>query len=274
MREQFSCELLQEAHVTLVEQLDVVNFIHTHGNALHAHAEGEAADLGRVVAVALYEFEDVRVNHAAAEQLDPSALLADAAAFAPALEATDGNIGAGFGEGKERREKARLHAGAEERLHGMVERALEVAEGDVAVYRQALDLMEHGRVSSIGSVTAMHFAGDHHAHRRWLALHGADLDRRGMRAQQQALALRLGFLSGDEQSVLRVARRMVGWKVQRLEVVVVGLDLGPGADGVSHGTEDVDDVIHRLDDGVLGANRAASAGEGDVELVTGDLRAA
>src|SRR5579859_4706963 len=103
MREQFSCELLQEAHVTLVEQLDVVNFIHTHGNALHAHAVGESADLGRVVAVALYEFKDVRINHAAAEQPDPSALLPDAVTFAHAIEATDGNLGAGFGEGKERR---------------------------------------------------------------------------------------------------------------------------------------------------------------------------
>src|SRR5579859_170450 len=154
MREQFSCELLQEAHVTLVEQLDVVNFIHTHGNALHAHAEGEAADLGRVVAVALYEFEDVRVNHAAAQQLDPPTLLADAAAFASTLEAAHGHIGAGFSEGKERREKARLHSGAEQRLHGMVERALEVAECNVAINRQALDLMEDRRVGGIGSVTA------------------------------------------------------------------------------------------------------------------------
>src|SRR5260370_8677652 len=86
MPEKFSCELLQKADITLIEQLDVINLIHAHGNALNAHAESEAADLGRVVAVAFDELEDVGVNHAAAQQFDPSPLLAAPAALAPALE--------------------------------------------------------------------------------------------------------------------------------------------------------------------------------------------
>ena len=75
------------------------------------------------------------------------------------------------------------------------------------------------------------------------------------------------MLAGDEERVLGVARRVVGRKVQRLEVVVVGLDLRAFAHRVAHGLEDGDDLVQRADDRVLGADGAANAGEGDVEAV-------
>ena len=40
----------QEAHVALIELLYVVQSIHQHGDTLHSHAEGETADLFRIVA--------------------------------------------------------------------------------------------------------------------------------------------------------------------------------------------------------------------------------
>ena len=105
------------------------------------------------------------------------------------------------------------------------------------------------------------------AHRRLHLLHGANLHRRSVGAQQQALALRLRFLTGDEQRVLGIARRMVRRKIQRLEVVVVGLDHRPFLNRVAEIAEDGDDLVHRLDHGMFGAERAANAGEGDVESV-------
>ena len=79
------------------------------------------------------------------------------------------------------------------------------------------------------------------------------------------------LLPGDEQRVLRVARRMVRRKVQRLEVVVVGLDLGTFADGVAHRLEDRDDLVHHAQHGMFDADRALDAGKRDVETLGGEL---
>ena len=102
-------------------------------------------------------------------------------------------------------------------------------------------------------------------------LHGANLHRRSVGAQQQAIARGLALLAGDEQRVLRVARGMVRRKVERLEVVVVGLDLGTFADGVAHRLEDGDDLVHHAQHGMLDADGALDAGEGDVEALGGEL---
>ena len=45
-----------------------------------------------------------------------------------------------------------------------------------------------------------------------------------MRPQQQPLALRLPLLPRDEQSILRIPRRMIRGKIQRLKVVVISFD--------------------------------------------------
>ena len=87
-----------------------------------------------------------------------------------------------------------------------------------------------------------------------------------MRAQQQAVAQRLRFLSGDEQRVLRVARGMVRRKVQRLEIVVIGFNLRTFLDRVAQIAEDANDLVHRLDDGMFRADGTANAGKGDVEM--------
>ena len=104
-------------------------------------------------------------------------------------------------------------------------------------------------------------------HRRLHLLHGANLHRRSVSAQQQAVALRFRFLAGDEQRVLGIARGMVRRKIQCFEIVVVGLDDRTFLDRVAEIAEDGDDLVHRLDHGMLGAERAANAGEGDVEGV-------
>ena len=121
--------------------------------------------------------EDVGVDHAAAEEFDPAGVFALAAAFAAAEDAGDLHVGAGFGEGEEAGEEAGFDVRAEEGLHGVVERSLEIREGDVGVDAEAFDLMEDGGVGGVGGVVAVDLAGDDDADGWGLRDHGADLDR-------------------------------------------------------------------------------------------------
>ena len=87
-------------------------------------------------------------------QLDPAGVRARAAALAEAERAGDLELGRRLGEGEVRRAQARLHALAEVGLGEGLDRAGEVAEGDVAVDHQPLDLVEHRQVAGVGGVEA------------------------------------------------------------------------------------------------------------------------
>src|SRR5690606_8697901 len=69
-------ELCEKARVVFEEESKVVDPVAQHGDALDAHPEGEAGDGVRIVAGMP---EDLRVDHAGAEDLQPARALADAA---------------------------------------------------------------------------------------------------------------------------------------------------------------------------------------------------
>src|SRR5579864_3983479 len=189
-----SSKLLQKSHIPLKEQLQIVHAINQHGDSVHAHSESEPGNFLGVVAVMLHELEHVGIDHAAAENFDPSSLLARAArlffrsgATLPASaadEAGDEHFGAGLCERKERWTEAGLYVRTKQRLHRMIERALQVAESDVRIHRQAFDLVEHGRVAGVGRVFTVNFAGNHNPQWRLHLLHGANLDGRSVGAKQ------------------------------------------------------------------------------------------
>src|ERR1019366_2151807 len=58
-------------------------------------------------------------------------------------------------------------------------------------------------------------------------------------------------------------------EVERLEVVVVGLNLGAFADRVAHRFEHGDDLVHHAQHGMLDADGALDTGQSDVEEVGG-----
>src|SRR5262245_10754536 len=62
-------ELAQEAEIVLEEQPDLGDAVARHGDALEAHAEGEAGDFFRVVA---HGPEHVGMDHAGSQQLAPA----------------------------------------------------------------------------------------------------------------------------------------------------------------------------------------------------------
>ena len=74
----------------------------------------------------------------------------------------------------------------------------------------------------------------------------------------------------DVEGVLEAARGMVGRGVERGEVVVVELDLGPGRDAVAEADEDLDDLGDDLVDEVHVARGATAAGQRDVDGLGGD----
>src|SRR5216683_3641557 len=111
---------------------------------------------------------------------------------------------------------------------------------------------------------SIHLPGYHDPNRRPHLLHGPNLHRRSMRAQQKTLPRRCRSLPRDEQSILSITRRMVRRKIQRLKVVVVRLDHRPFGDGIPQPLKHGDDLVHRLDNRMLSANRPPNAGKGYV----------
>src|SRR5579859_3782344 len=193
-----SCELLQESNVALIEKLNIIDSILQHGYALNAHTKGEAADLRGVVAVALDRLKDIGINHAASQQLDPAAQLTQTATFTTAFEAGDLHVCAGLSEWEKRRIETGLHVRAEERFHGVIERAFQITKGDVGIHGQTFHLVEDRRVGRVCSIGSVYFARDHYPDGRRLVQHGPDLHRRGMGAQQEPFALLFLLLAGNK----------------------------------------------------------------------------
>ncbi len=267
-------ELIQEAHVAGVEEADVGDAVEDHGDALDAHAEGEAADVfvwGGVEAEAeafvADGSEDGGVDHAAAEEFDPAGVFAFAAALAGAEDAGDLYVGGWLGEGEEGGEEAGFDGRAEEGAHGVIEGALKVGERNVGSDGEAFDLVEDGRVGGVGGVVAVHLAGDDDAQRRGLGDHGADLHGAGVGAHEQAIAARFMRLRGDLEGVLGVAGGVVFGEVEGFEVVEVGLDLRAELGGVAELVEDFDDAVHGFEQRVRDAGGAENRGQGDVDAL-------
>src|SRR5690606_19547089 len=122
-------ELLEEAQIVLEEQPQVVHPVAQHREPLDAHAERIAAVLLRIDA---HVVQDVRMHHAAAEDLEPAAGLRP-----------DIDLGRRLREREVRRTEAQLDLALEEARHELVQERLQVREADAAVDREPLDLREH-----------------------------------------------------------------------------------------------------------------------------------
>src|SRR5712664_1594118 len=144
------------ADVVLEEDLDIVDAVLEHGQAIDAHAEGEAADFFRVV---FDEAVDGGIYHAGAEKFNPAGAFA-LRAGAAAENAGNIEFDARLGEREITGAEARFHAGAEKLFDEIFDGAGEIAKGDVGVDREALDLMEDERVRGVGIVAAIDLAAN------------------------------------------------------------------------------------------------------------------
>jgi len=107
-------------------------------------------------------------------------------------------------------------------------------------------------------VATKHIAGRDDLHRRRAGQHGANLYRRGVRAQDEATL--------DIEGVLHVARRVVGRRVEGIEVVPLGLDPGTGAHLEAHAVEDLLDFQPNPRERMQGSRATAAARQGHVQL--------
>ena len=146
------------------------------------------------------------------------------------------------------RTEANLHAGPHELVGEIGQVAFEIGHRDLPVHVESLDLMEARAVGCVGCIAPVTAAGRDDSHGRFLLLHHANLHRRRLRAQQ---------LAGLQvERVLRVAGRMIGRRVERVEVVVLGLDVRPIRHRETHRVENIDCSLDDLADGMFRAQPA------------------
>ena len=116
-----------------------------------------------------------------------------------------------------------------------------------------------GRVGRVG-VGAVDAPGHDDVDRRRLVLHRADLDRRGVDAQQHCLRVEDVVERLDVEGVGHQPRRVRRRVVERVEVVVDGLDLGALGDVEAEADEHVLDLAAGLRDQVQAADRRQRVG--------------
>src|SRR5882672_2754539 len=237
----FLWELPEEAHVVLEKDLNIVDAVFQHREAVDADAEGEAADLFRVV---IHEAVDGGIDHARAEEFDPRGALAFRtgaavrSAGSAAERAGDVELDGRLGERKIAGPEARFDAGAKKLFYEILDGAGEIAKSDVGVHGEAFDLVEGERMRGVGIVAAIDLAGDDDAHGRFLLLHRADLHGRSVRAQQELRRRGLFIGRGRQFQIERVhvvANGMEFRNVERFEVVIWRFDFGAFDDGEADG---------------------------------------
>ena len=92
--------------------------------------------------------------------------------------------------------------------------------------------MEDAVASGADGFVAVDLSWADHPYRRFLVEHDSHLHRGGVGSEEHVGA---GVAAGDEKGVLHVAGRVVGRKVQHVEVVAVELQFGAGSYAESHG---------------------------------------
>ena len=228
-----------------------------HETALDPHAEREP---GVHLGIDARGLQHVRVHHAAAAPLDPARAALEGGV--PEVE-----LGARLGEREEARAQAHLRLVAEDRLHEVVEGALEVRHGEALVDGHALELHEDRQVRGVELVGAEHATRSEHVERQLALEHRADLHRARVRAQHE---VRLGRV--DEERVLHGARRVIGVEVQRIEVEPLALDLGALGDLPAHSREDVAHPVLQQRERMPRAGREPRRQRRDVDGLGGELR--
>src|SRR5574344_1978855 len=244
-----SGQLRQKPDVVLIQPADVRNAVLDHRDALDAEAERVARNLLGVVADVL---EHARIDHAGARDFAPAGLLADVAALALADMTGEVDLDRRLGEREEVRTETDGDAVAHHLLREIRENALEICEAHrLGVDVKALDLVEIRAVRGVRRVAAIGAAGADHADRRLVVHHRADLDGRGLGAQEAVLA--------EPERVAAVHRRMVRARVERREVVEAVLELRTVRDGETELAEDRRGLLDDAGERMLDAERLPAA---------------
>ncbi len=240
--------------MVLEEQAHVGDGVAQHGDALQAHSQRKTGPFFGIDAAVL---EHHRMNHSAAQDLDPPGLLAQVASAPLAEHASDVDLRTGLDEREVAWTKAHRRAGPVEPLRELRQDALEVRHGDVLVDEEGLDLVKHRRVRHV-VVAAIHAARRDEGHGRLVRGHGANLHVAGVRSQKVP--------GGGPEAVLHVRGRVIGRKAELREVVLLQLHVRTVMHGEAEAAEDGDDLLAHDGDGMLVTERRQRApGQREIE---------
>ncbi len=232
--------MLQKSYVVFGEHAQVFHAIFQVGDALHAHAECVTSVLFRIDAASL---KHVGVDHAAAENFDPTRVFAEVATFAAAQVARNVHLGAWFGEWEVRWTQANLRLFAKH-LFGKIEQCLfQVGERNIFVDVETLYLMEKAVRAVRNGLVAIDATGAKHANWRFLTGHHARLNARSVRTQQH-----VGwFLNADcflyKEGILHVARWVLWGKIQHAVHMFIVLNFRTFGHGEADAREYVDNLF-------------------------------
>ena len=196
--------MLQPTGVRGEEIAQVGNAVFQHGETVDAHAERKALILIRIKPAV---FENIRMHHAAAENLHPILALTDANFFADALIA-DVHFRRRLRERKEVRAEPGLH-----RIHLEIgfgegfKRALQVTHMRFFIDDEALDLMKHRRVCLVRIATE----------RRQMDEVTRSMSRSESRSESQSGSQSGSQTSSESASSAREAGRRVSDEMNRAE---------------------------------------------------------
>jgi len=254
-------KLPEESQIVLIKMADVVEAGADHGDAFEAEAEGVAGPLRGIEADG---FKDLGVDYAATAEFEPLA------GEFPQVGRHEIHFEARLGEREEGRAQADLRARAEQPAHQIIQRGLQVDDGDAAVDAEAFELVEIRAVGGVDIVAAEDAAGGEDAEGRLFLEERADLHGRGVRAQQVALGAAAGDIAsgdcvGQIKSVLLVARGVVGRGVEGVEVEPFGFQLGAFGNGEADFAKEGADLAAGVGERVEEAGRGVGCGEGGVE---------
>ncbi len=162
-------------------------------------------------------------------------MLADAATFAAAEQATDIHFRARFDKRKIRRPEAQFQILLEEILQESGQDATQVRHADTLIHQQTFHLVKHRRMRDIVVVPESASRCDD-ADRRALLQHGANLHRRCMRAQQLAATVKI-------KRIHVRARGMIGLEIQCIEIMEVVFDFRTGGNAETHAVKQLADTF-------------------------------
>src|SRR5690606_3606440 len=133
---------------------------------------------------------------------------------------------------------------------------------DALVDAKPLDLVEHRDVRHIRRVAAKDLSRGDDAYGHTATFHRTDLDSRGLRPKGKPVC--------RIERVLRLAGRVALGDIQRVEIVMVRLDLAVVLNGIAHRHKDVLDLLPEQGDRVQVTGPRTASGYGDVKAVAFD----
>lgn len=173
------------------------------------------------------------MDHAGPHKFDPAGAFAGFAAFAITKEAREVQFETGFHKREISWAEAYFYRFSEEAAEKFSHDSFEVAEGNVFVDEEAFHLIECGVVGGVGGFVAEYSSRDDQSQWRAVFFHAADLDRRGVRAQNHSSTIFIRFIL-NEKSVLHVAGGVIGRDVQSFKIVIFRFDFRTVGDHETH----------------------------------------